>query len=336
MSRRTTDDPSAPLYRLLEVPEAGTGMRLDQFLARWFGERSRSELVRGIRRGEVTDETDRPLRPSASVVGGQRLRLYLPGIAPRSAPPPLPPILYEDDRVVVLDKPPGLPCHPGGADFTWAVVGLARARWPETGVDLVHRLDKDTSGVLVLSKDNEANAHLKRVFKEGGVHKEYTALCRGHVPWEHRVIDAPIGAAEGPIRIQCAVRTDGLPAMTEVWVEARTTGADPALTMVRARLHTGRTHQIRVHLAHVGHGVVGDRMYGVPPEVFLHYWERGLDDWVVQEAGAPRQALHAARIRFPHPSGAEISVEAPLPTDMAGWWADPTVLPFDGRSDTCD
>ncbi|MBW1877431.1 MAG: RluA family pseudouridine synthase [Deltaproteobacteria bacterium] len=336
MSRRTTDDDLPRQYRLLEVPDAGTGMRLDQFLASRFGTRSRTELVRGIRRGLVTDEADRPLRPSATVAAGQRLRLYLPGIAPSSTPPPFPPILYEDDRVVVLDKPPGLPCHPGGTAFTWAVVGLARTRWPDRCADLVHRLDKETSGALVLTKDREANAYLKRVFKEGGAVKEYVALCRGHVPWEHRVIDAPIGPAEGPIRIQRAVRPDGLSAFTEAWVEARTIGTDPPLTRLRVRLHTGRTHQIRVHLAHIGHGIVGDRMYGVPPAVFLHYYEEGLDDWVVEQAGAPRHALHAASIRFPHPDGTEVSVEAPLPADMARWWADPALLPCGGHSDRCD
>jgi len=329
MASRTTDDADPGQYRLLEVPDAATGMRLDQFLAAWFGERSRTQLVRGIRGGLVTDDTGRPLRAAVTVVAGQRLRLYLPGIAPGSPPPPLPPILYEDNRVVVLEKPPGLPCHPGGTEFTWAVVGLARAHWPEAHADLVHRLDKDTSGVLVLTKDAEANASLKRVFKEGGAEKEYLALCRGHVPWEHQVVDAPIGAADGPIRIQRAVRPDGLPAVTELWVEERTKCTDPALTLVRALLHTGRTHQIRVHLAHVGHGIVGDRLYGVPPEVFLHYWEQGLDDWVVEQSGAPRHALHAARIRFPHPDGGTVTAEAPLPADMFRWWADPGVLPFD-------
>jgi len=305
-------------------------MRLDRFLAARFVELSRSALARGIRAGLVTDDAGRPLRPATIVRSGQALRIYLPELAPSGPPPPLPPVLYEDERVVVLDKPPGLACHPGGTAFTWAIVGLARARWAtHDHVDLVHRLDRDTSGVLVLTKDVQANAFLKGVFKEGGAAKEYLAFARGHLSWTHRLIDAPIGAASGPIRIQRAVTDDGLPARTEVWVEAHTTAAGPPMSRVRVRLHTGRTHQIRVHLAHVAEGLVGDRMYGVPPEVFLHYWEHGVDDVVIGGAGAPRQALHAARIRFPHPDGGTVEVDAPLPADLARWWERPSVLPFD-------
>lgn len=314
---------ASPPFRVVEVPPHAAGMRLDRFLAARFADRSRSALARGIRQGLVTDEQDRPLRPSAPVAAGQALRIRIPGIAPASPAPPLPPILWEDERVVVLDKPAGLPCHPGGTAFTWAVVGLARERWPEA--DLVHRLDKETSGVLVLTKDPAANATLKRAFKEGAVDKEYVALCRGTIGWDARSIEAPIGPASGPIRIQMAVVEGGLPARTDVVVEAR----GPTLTRVRARLFTGRTHQIRVHLDHVGHPVLGDRMYGVPPEVFLHYYEHGLDDTVVARAGAPRHALHAARVAFDHPDGERLEVLAPLAGDIERWWRDPSVLPFD-------
>ncbi len=324
----STNDPD--LHRALVVPEAGAGLRLDLFLSLRFSEWSRSALARGIRAGLVRDDAGRPLRASTTVRAGQALRLYIPGLAPGSPAPPLPPILYEDDRVVVLDKPPGLPCHPGGAAFTWAVVGLARARWPGLAhVDLAHRLDKETSGALVLTKDVEANAFLKALFKEGGADKEYLALCRGHVPWAHQLIDAPIGEADGPIRIQRAVRDDGQSARTEVWVEARNTSAAWPMTRVRIRLYTGRTHQIRVHLAHVGASLVGDRMYGVPPEVFLRYYDSGLDDEVIVAAGAPRHALHAHRVRFAHPDGGTVDVTSPLADDLARWWDDPGVLPLD-------
>ena len=309
--------------RLLVVPEGGHGMRLDRFLARWFRARSRAELVRGIKAGQVLDDLGHPLRPSARVRAGDVVHVGIPGLAPPEDEPPLPPVLYSDDRVLVLDKPAGLLAHPAGTEWAWAAVSLAKERWP--GADLVHRLDRDTSGVLVLALDPEANAWLKAAFKAGEVHKEYQALCKGSIPWEQRVLDGPIVPAGGEIRIQMAVREDGLTAHTEVEVLHR----KPALTWVRCRIRTGRTHQIRVHLAHAGFPLVGDRMYGVEPWVFLRAWEEGVDEEVIRAAGAPRQALHAARVRLPHPDGHELEVQAPWPQDLSRWWATPEVLPLD-------
>jgi 23S rRNA pseudouridine1911/1915/1917 synthase len=302
-------------------------MRLDRFLSRWFRDRSRSELARAIKAGQVTDDTDRPLRASSKVRSGQQLRITIPGIAPTTPPPPMPQVLYEDEHLVALDKPPGLPVHPGGTKFTWAVIGLARERWP--GIDLVHRLDRDTSGVLLLAKDQKTNAGVKEELKAGRVFKEYEALCRGDAPFEHTTIDAPIGPAQGPIRIQMAVRDDGLAARTTVEVIARNASGQPPMTWVRCRIHTGRTHQIRVHLDHVGASLIGDRLYGVGPEVFLRAWEHGVDDTVIAAAGAPRHALHARRIRLRHPAGHSLEIEAPWPADLDRWWTNPSVLPFD-------
>lgn len=313
--------------REIEVPEVGEGMRLDRFLAARFSDFSRNVVAKGIKQGQVKTAAGRVLKASAKLRAGDVLHIAIPGIAPTTAPPPLPPILHEDDRVVVLDKPAGLPCHPGGSAFTWSVVGLARERWPTA--DLVHRLDKETSGILVLTKDRGANAFLKRAFKEAHPDKEYVALVRGLFEYSG-LIDAPIGAAEGPIRIQMAVRPDGLPSQTTVSVEGSRTEGGVTLTRVRCALHTGRTHQIRVHLAHVGAGVVGDRMYGVPPQVFLDYYEHGVTADVVARAGAPRHALHAHRLAFPHPDGTTLRVVSPLPADMQRWWDDPSVLPMDG------
>jgi 23S rRNA pseudouridine1911/1915/1917 synthase len=312
--------------RDVDVPESGEGLRLDRFLALRFPDWSRTALARGIKAGLVADADGRVLRAAHPVRAGQRLVIRIPGLAATEPPPPLPPVVYEDERVVVLDKPPGLSCHPGGSAFEWAVVGLARARW--RGADLVHRLDKETSGLLVLTKDGAANATLKAAFKADRPDKRYVALVRGRLAIDG-VIDAPIGPAEGPIRIQMAVRPDGLPARTTARARETREAGGVALTWVDCALHTGRTHQIRVHLAHVGAGVVGDRMYGVPPEVFLEYYDHGVTDAVIAAAGAPRHALHAAWLRFPHPDGGEVEVEAPVPGDMARWWADPGVLPFD-------
>lgn len=311
--------------RVIEVPAGVDGMRLDRFLALRFRDWSRTALARAVRAGEVRDAADRPLRASAPVRAGLVLRVYTEGIAATGAPPPFPPILYEDDRVIVLAKPAGMLAHPTGTRFTWAAVSLAKARWPEQAIDLVHRLDRDTSGVLILTRDPDANRFLKAKVKAGAFFKEYEAIVRGAPTWDDLRCEGPIGAADGAIRIQMAVRPDGLPARTDVRVLARS----DAFARVACVLHTGRTHQIRVHLAHAGHALLGDRMYGVPESVFLHYWEHGVDASVVTAAGAPRQALHAARVRFPHPDGGDREVNAPFPDDLQRWWDHPEVLPLD-------
>ena len=316
-------------YRQIEVPEGCDGMRLDRFLARRFAERSRSWLVEGIRAGQVRDDQERPLRPSARVREGQQLRLYLPGIAPSGSPPPFPTILHEDARVVVLDKPAGMLAHPAGVDFTWAVISLCKERWPDERVDLVHRLDRDTSGCILISRDIEANRFLKKAVHDREVLKEYQAICKGRIPWDKRHLKGSIGPDGGVIRIKMAVREDGLSAHTEVQVLARS----DAMTRVGCVLHTGRTHQIRVHLAAEGFPLLGDRMYGVEPEVFLHTLDHGVDDFVRERAGAPHHALHARRVRFPHPDGGVADVTSPWPAALERWWEDPSVLPHDGKED---
>ena len=314
------------LNRIIDIPDWAAGMRVDRYLARRFPNHSRTSLARGIREGHVRSEDGAVLRAGARLRADQSLVLTLPGIAPGGPPPPLPPILHCDDRVIALNKPPGLLAHPSGLDFAWAVVGLAKTRWPDDRIDLVHRLDRDTSGVILLTRDLDANRFLKDAIKAGDCEKHYEAFCRGSIPWRARTIDGPIGSDGGEIRIKMAVREDGLPARTDVEV----IGTENERTHVTCRIHTGRTHQIRVHLASVGHALVGDRMYGVPPEVFLHTLDHGADRWVREQAGAPRQALHAARISVPHPDGGQLDIRAPLPEDMVRWWRDPETLPHDG------
>jgi 23S rRNA pseudouridine1911/1915/1917 synthase len=300
-------------------------MRLDRFLARRFADQSRSFFARGIREGLVRDEHELPFGASHRVRPGETLRIYVPGIAPSTPPPPFPPILHDDGRIVAVDKPAGLLSHPSGTAFQWAVISLAKERWPQDRIDLVHRLDRDTSGVLVLTRDVETNRSLKHAVVHGDVIKVYDAIVKGDVPWDSAVLDDPIGPERGPIRIRMAVRSDGLPARTTVTVVAR----QPSLTRVSCVLHTGRTHQIRVHLAHAGHPVLGDRMYGVPLPIALRTLDHGIDAETIAAAGAPRHALHAAAIDLPHPDGRRLRLTAPWPADLARWWAEPHRLPFD-------
>jgi len=299
------------------VPPRGDGMRLDRFLAGFFVDRSRSWLARGIRDGGVTDDDERVLKGSHRVRAGDVLRLFLPEIAPSDGPPPMPPVLHCDDRIIAVDKPAGMLAHPAGSTFVWALITLAKRQWPDDRIDLAHRLDRDTSGVILLTRDLEANRFLKLALKEGACRKEYLALCRGHPDWDTCSLTGPIGYRGQTIRIQMAVRDDGLPARTDVEV----LGRGRALSKVRCRLHTGRTHQIRVHLDDAGLPILGDRLYGVPEHVFLDSLDHGVTDATVEATGAPRQALHAWRTAVPHPDGGELVITSPLPDDMQRWWA---------------
>lgn len=311
---------TTPLHeqvRVIEVSASAAGYRLDRFLALYFSKRSRTELVRGIRSGLVTLSGSRTLRASYTLREGDVLHIAIPGIAPSEAKPPFPQIIYEDDRVAVINKPAGLLAHPAGGDYAWAVIGLARDQWPNDRVDLVHRLDRETSGCMVLSKDLEANRELKLHFHDRqDTLKEYIALTLGVVPWHRRRLDGRLGAEGGPIRIRQAVREDGLHARTDVTVLARGT----ALSIVHCRLHTGRTHQIRVHLAHEGFPLLGDRIYALTLDEALRGLEEGWDDEHTARLKVDRQALHAWRLTFPHPDGHLLTVEAPVPESFHAWW----------------
>jgi len=300
------------LHRVLDVPLRGDGMRLDRFLAARFADRSRSELVKGIKKGQVCTPEGVVLRSSSTVRAGQLLHITIAGIAPSTPPPAMPQILFEDDHVAVLNKPPGLLAHPAGTAFAWSVIRAAKDHWPEHRVDLAHRLDRDTSGTMTLAKQADANRFLKAAFVQGRAIKIYEAVCRGVIPWDSRSLDGSIGPHGGEIRILMAVRADGLASRTDAVVLRR----GENWTHVRLRLHTGRTHQIRVHMADAGFPLLGDRLYGLPFDVALRGMEEGWDEAAIVASGAKRQALHAASIRFPHPTGGEVVVTAPVPEDM--------------------
>lgn len=286
-----------------ELPE-GERPRLDRYLAAHFPGFSRSVLQRWIAEGLV--EVDgRPAEASQKVVEGQHIRVAVPPPAPKDlVPEPRPlDVLYEDADLVVLNKPPGEVVHPAPGHSTGTLVQALLAHCADlTGVGgrlrsgIVHRLDKDTSGVLLVAKNDRAFRALQEQFKTREVRKVYLALVHGHPRAPAGRVEAPIGR-DPRSRQRMAVVPGGRPAVTRYRV-LRTVGA---YTLVLAQPVTGRTHQVRVHLAFLGHPVAGDPLYG-PRRVSFPF---------------PRQFLHAWRLGFRHPSTGEwLEVRAPLPADL--------------------
>jgi 23S rRNA pseudouridine1911/1915/1917 synthase len=298
----------------LTIPPEHAGQRLDQALAALLPDYSRSRMKAWIEGGEVrVDGT--VMRPRDKVSGGESVQIIarLPEES-RAAPQPIPLVLvHEDKHVFVVDKPAGLVVHPGAGnpDQTLQNALLALdpklAALPRAGI--VHRLDKDTSGLLVVARTLPAHTALVRMIGDRDVHREYEAICRG-VMTAGGTIDAPIDRHPTD-RVRMAVREGGREAVTHYRVIKRYR----AHTHVRVQLETGRTHQIRVHLAHAGFPIVGDKVYGgrlTLPKGASETLRQALRDF-------PRQALHASRLQFDHPvTGKPVECVSPLPADMRG------------------
>jgi len=297
---------------VLDLPSSAAGLRLDQALAAALPQYSRARLQRWIRDGAV-HANGRPVRARDRVRGGEQLVVNAQFAAEGSvAAQPLPlDILYEDAALLVLNKPAGMVVHPGAGNREHTLQNAllaydaALARVPRAG--LVHRLDKDTSGVLLIARTPEAHTRLVQALSARQVGREYLALCAG-APTGGGRIDEPIGRHRSA-RTRMAVRSDGREAITHYRIEERLR----AHTLLRVQLESGRTHQIRVHLAHIGFPIVGDPLYGGRARAIAG------DAPEVNAAlqGFRRQALHAQRLRLAHPvSGRAQSFEAPLPADL--------------------
>lgn len=294
------------------VGDAQAGMRLDQAVAQLFGDYSRSRLTAWIKDGRVTVEGEQR-RPRDKVWAGEHLLLRAepePQVACRPQDIPLD-IRYEDEHVLVLNKPADLVVHPAAGNPDGTVQnGLlfhnpAAVNLPRAGI--VHRLDKDTTGLMVVAKTEPAHKHLVAALQARDVHREYRALVVGEL-YAGGTVDQPIGRHPTQ-RTRMAVHPTGKPAVTHYRVAERFRGH----TLLDVRLETGRTHQIRVHMAFIRHPVFGDPVYGgrlrLPPRA---------DQELVDALRAfKRQALHAYRLGFHHPvSGEELLFEAELPGDM--------------------
>ncbi len=294
------------------VPDELAGLRLDRALARMFPEHSRSRLKSWLLAGNISVDGASP-RPRDPVFGGERISLtVVPTLETEAAPEPMAlHVVYEDDALLVIDKPAGLVVHPGSGNRTGTLMnGLlfrvpALAGLPRAGI--IHRLDKDTTGLLLVPKTLAAHTDLVRQIAERSIGRGYAAVCVG-VLTGGGTIDAAVG--RHPVdRKRMAVTDTGKPAVTHYTVRERYRGH----TLVDVRLDTGRTHQIRVHFAHRRHPLVGDPVYG--RRLML---PKGASEPLIDALRKfRRQALHAARLAFDHPDGGErVSVEAPLPDDF--------------------
>ena len=224
-------DETGRTFRRVVVSESSAGTRADKWLSLRFSCLSRTAAAKHLKEGGVLSEW-RPLKGSTPLQHNEPLRLFVPGLAPSGPPPALPPILYEDERVLVINKPAGLLAHPAGDRFTWAVIGLVKAARPDHRADLVHRLDRDTSGVMVLTKDLEANVILKETFKNRShdLKKQYLAIVRGQPEWEQIEVNAAIGNhPSSRVRLRRAVTDSGLSALTTFFTEQRMPTSDTSL-----------------------------------------------------------------------------------------------------------
>jgi len=287
-----------------EVDQANSGARLDTFLAGRFPEFTRSRLKNLIDGGLAT-VNGRAAKPGQKLACGDAVELDVPELTPVEARPediPLD-IVYEDGSLLVINKPRGLVVHPAAGNERGTLVnallnhcadlsGIAGELKP----GIVHRLDRDTTGLLVVAKNDRAHLSLSKQIGEKSARRIYLALVEGNIVEDHGRVDAPLGRSRVD-RKKIAVTEDGRQAATQYFVRERFGD----VTLVECHLETGRTHQIRVHMKHIGHPVVGDPVYGIKKQRFA------LDG----------QLLHAARLEFTHPeTGERLSFQAPLPEDF--------------------
>ncbi|MGH8675045.1 MAG: RluA family pseudouridine synthase [Burkholderiales bacterium] len=286
-----------------KVPQALAGLRLDQALARMFPQYSRNRLQEWVRSGHIRIDGAR-CEPRQLVAGGEAIALAPPrapqGAAPAAQRMPLK-VVFEDRDLIVIDKPAGLVVHPGAGVPDRTLLNALLAHAPElAGVPragIVHRLDKDTSGLLVVARNVSAQARLAEQLATRSVHRVYLALVHGDPP-ASGVIDAPVGR-DSRARTRMAVTRRGKDARTRYRVLERFGHA----SLVECRLETGRTHQIRVHFQYIRHPLVGEPVY-----------KRGTRHAV----SFSRQALHAAELELVHPrTGKAVRWRSPLPADMS-------------------
>ena len=316
---------ATPAVKWLLVDEESTGQRLDNFLMRHLKGVPKTHIYRIIRSGEVRINKGRA-SADTRVASGDEVRLPPVRIsdkvaekAERPAPGREFPLLFEDDSLLAIDKPAGVAVH-GGSGVSFGVIEQLRQARPQAKLlELVHRLDRDTSGILLVAKKRSALRHLQDQFRERETGKTYLALVKGDWPTKLKVIDQPLlkfllqgqdgSEGERRVRVTTPEDPDGMRSITLVNVSRRLPGA----TLLEVTIKTGRTHQIRVHLASQGHPIAGDDKYGD------FEWNRQLQK-PGRNPGLRRMFLHAWRLQFNHPVTAErVSLQTDLPPELKAY-----------------
>ena len=305
---------SARYEKTLAATHGDAGQRLDKFLGGRLDDVSRTQLTKWIRQGEVTINGEQR-KPNFLLKGGERIEINGAFEAQQSWDEAIAvsfEILYEDSDLIVINKPAGLVVHPGAATVDPTLAnGLLSYRpelqnLPRAGI--VHRLDKDTTGVMVVAASEKARVKLTDALSKREVSRSYMALVEGQMR-EPRTVDLPLGRNPKIRTRQSVLQTGGRDALTYLYPRE----IFRAHTFIEARLETGRTHQIRVHASHIGLPIVGDRKYGAKRRL-----PQGASDETQQVLRTfPRQALHAFELQFEHPnSGEPLKFTAPMPDDM--------------------
>ena len=293
------------------VPIECDGWRLDHFLKRRIGRLSRTR-IQAILREQIFFSDGRAVRPASSVHAGETILLRRPAPIEPEVPRRFG-ILYEDESVLVIDKPAGLPMHTTAKFWRNTLTALLRERYPNEQMEVAHRIDRETSGVLLIARGRLVASYLTRAFARRQVDKTYLALCKGHPP-DEGIIDRPLRLLDTPSHVMMGTAPGGLHAVTRFRVLRRFA----AHALCEAKPETGRQHQIRVHFQSLGHPIVGDKLYGAGEALFMRACDEGVTPELLDAFdGLPRHALHAHRLTFPHPAdGRAITVECPLPADL--------------------
>jgi 23S rRNA pseudouridine1911/1915/1917 synthase len=297
------------------VPEDENGARFDGYMAKHFPFFSRSTWQKRIDDGHV-QVNERPLKCSSRLKSGDLIAMYAPPVEEPEVDRDIR-VLWQEGPVMGVYKPGNLPMHENGpyrkntfTEIVWQTLGR---EW-----SAVHRLDRETSGIVLCGATPEVRSSLAVALARRNVRKQYLAICRGTAAQDEWLCDGPIGdLRDSAIRIKKWVVPDGLPSQTFFSVEDRAGDA----VLLRARPITGRTNQIRIHAAWHGHVIFGDKLYHRDESIFLEYYEKGATESVLERTGFRRLCLHATALEFEHPDTKKrCLIECPLPDDMAGFW----------------